>query len=411
VSDEKISPHDAGELAACFAAHARDLFGYACVFVQGDRALADNLVQAAFEAAGRAWPGLRSTAEDQRRGWLRQTLATIAVSGLGGEAAFGGPQGGDGAESQFGGGYDLAAGLERYTGWLREQTEAPVLPDAVLPDAVLPDAVLPDAAAGSSQVSEWSADHAVSELYGLHYRGLVRLAAMLVRDTPTAEEVVQDSFVAMHAGWQRLRDSEKALAYLRQAVVNRSRSVLRHRTVVEKNAQAALPDMPSAEHGAFVLLERSAVIAALRDLPQRQREAIVLRYYADLSEADIAATMGISQGAVKSHTSRAIAALRAALEQELWREPGRARGHKGPVASLRRVRSPRFTPPRTRSSRRQSLNSQPVLNRDDGFRGYPRDRGQGRAPLVSGQSLPEQSVHASTEVSVHGRHKRRCHRR
>jgi len=162
----------------------------------------------------------------------------------------------------------------------------------------------------------WSADRAVTELYSLHYRALVRLAALLVRDTPTAEEVVQDSFVAMHGGWQRLRDAEKALAYLRQAVVNRSRSVLRHRTVVDKNLQKPPPDMPSAEHGALVLLERSAVVAALRGLPDRQREAIVLRYYADLSEAEIAAAMGISRGAVKSHTSRGMTALRTALEQE-----------------------------------------------------------------------------------------------
>ena len=143
----------------------------------------------------------------------------------------------------------------------------------------------------------------------------MRLAALLVRDTPTAEEVVQDSFVAMHGGWQRLRDTEKALAYLRQAVVNRSRSVLRHRTVVDKNMQKAPPDMPSAEHGALVLLERSAVVAALRALPDRQREALVLRYYAELSEAEIATAMGISRGAVKSHTARGMTALRTALEQ------------------------------------------------------------------------------------------------
>ena len=150
----------------------------------------------------------------------------------------------------------------------------------------------------------------------MHYSALVRLAAMLVRDTPTAEEVVQDAFIAMHDGWERLRDAEKALAYMRQAVVNRSRSVLRHRMVVEKNQQKPSPDMPSAEHGALALLERSAVIAALRNLPERQREVIVLRYYADLSEAEIASTMKISRGAVKSHTSRGMAALRAALEQD-----------------------------------------------------------------------------------------------
>ena len=90
----------------------------------------------------------------------------------------------------------------------------------------------------------------------------------------------------------------------------------RHRTVVDNNMQKAPPDMPSAEHGALVLLERSAVVAALRELPARQREAIVLRYYADLSEAEIAAAMGISRGAVKSHTARGMTALRAALERE-----------------------------------------------------------------------------------------------
>jgi RNA polymerase sigma-70 factor (sigma-E family) len=177
-------------------------------------------------------------------------------------------------------------------------------------------AVVPDAFLASSAHVGWNADRAVTELYSSHYRALVRLAALLVRDTPTAEEVVQDSFVAMHGGWQRLRDAEKALAYLRQAVVNRSRSVLRHRTVVDKNLQKAPPDMPSAEHGALVLLERSAVVAALRELPDRQREAIVLRYYADLSEAEIATAMKISRGAVKSHTARGMTALRAALEQE-----------------------------------------------------------------------------------------------
>ena len=260
-------------------------------------------------------------------------------------------------EPRFGGQYDVASGLDRYKTWLRDHGEAsgrndltgasssqrPAAPGAadtgaadtgaadtgeqledciefpgtVASNAVKPDDILADAA----ERTEWSADLAVMELYAQHYRALVRLAAMLVRDTSTAEEVVQDSFVAMHGGWHRLKDTEKALAYLRQAVVNKSRSVLRHRAVVERNVQNAPPDMPSAEHGAFLRLEQAAVIAALRDLPGRQREAIVLRYYAELSEAEIAATMGISRGAVKSHTSRGMAALRAMLamlEQELW---------------------------------------------------------------------------------------------
>jgi RNA polymerase sigma-70 factor (sigma-E family) len=163
---------------------------------------------------------------------------------------------------------------------------------------------------------EWDADRAVTAIYTDHYRSLVRLAAFLVRDTSTAEEVVQDSFVAMHGAWRRLRDTDKALSYLRQSVVNRSRSVLRHRMVVDKNTPKPPPDMPSAEHGAIIQLERSAVVSALRSLPERQREALVLRYYGDLSEAQIASVMGISRGAVKSHTARAMSALRAVLERD-----------------------------------------------------------------------------------------------
>jgi RNA polymerase sigma-70 factor (sigma-E family) len=165
--------------------------------------------------------------------------------------------------------------------------------------------------------ADWDADRAVTVLYAAHYRSLVRLSALLLRDVATAEEVVQDSFVAMHDGWRRLRDNDKALSYLRQSVVNRSRSVLRHRVVVDKNAPKPAPDMPSAEQGAMTLFERSAVVTALRTLPARQREALVLRFYGDLSEAQIAATMGISKGAVKSHTARAMTALRSVLERDI----------------------------------------------------------------------------------------------
>ena len=211
-------------------------------------------------------------------------------------------------EPQFAAGYDLEAGLDRYRAWLGEHTVAAA--SGLAAEVTMP------LRAVATEPGAWSADLAVIELYTVQYKALVRLAAMLVRDTSTAEEVVQDAFIAMHDGWHRLKDAEKALAYLRQAVVNRSRSVLRHRMVVEKNAPKPAPDMPSAEHGAMALLERSAVIAALRDLPERQREAIVLRYYADLSEADIAAAMRISRGAVKSHTARAMASLKAALERD-----------------------------------------------------------------------------------------------
>jgi RNA polymerase sigma-70 factor (sigma-E family) len=157
---------------------------------------------------------------------------------------------------------------------------------------------------------------AVTELYRTHYRSLVRVAALLVGDVAAAEEVVQDAFAAVYAGWLRLRDSDRALPYLRRSVVNRSYSVLRRRAVADRNAPKPAPDMPSAEHGALARLENSAVVSALGALPARQRQAIVLRYYAGLSEAQTAAAMRISQGAVKSHTARAMAALRQALEHE-----------------------------------------------------------------------------------------------
>jgi RNA polymerase sigma-70 factor (sigma-E family) len=184
--------------------------------------------------------------------------------------------------------WDADAGLARFRSWLQNH-----------------------AAAGPAL----DADEAVVQLYSLHYRSLVHLATLLVRDTATAEEVVQDSFVAMHGGWRRLRDTDKALAYLRQSVVNRSRSVLRHRSVVDRKLQQALPETPGTRYEVPALLEGSAVISALRGLPERQREAILLRYYAGLPESEVAAAMGISLGAVQSHTARGLSALHAALEE------------------------------------------------------------------------------------------------
>jgi RNA polymerase sigma-70 factor (sigma-E family) len=161
---------------------------------------------------------------------------------------------------------------------------------------------------------ESDADQAVTQLYSNHYRSLVRLAGLLVRDEQTAQEVVQDCFIALHHGWHRLRDEDKALSYLKQAVVNRSRSVLRHRHVTDRNTPKSARQGPDSEQDPIMQLERTAVIAALRALPDRQRQTLVLRYYADLSEAQIADMMGISKGAVRSHTARGMSSLRAILE-------------------------------------------------------------------------------------------------
>jgi RNA polymerase sigma-70 factor (sigma-E family) len=173
------------------------------------------------------------------------------------------------------------------------------------------------AARASDEAVLWDADDAVTALYSAHYRSLVRLAALMLRDSAVAEEVVQDAFVGMHGKWRRLRDTDKALAYLRQSVVNGARSALRRRVVADKHlAGQWMPGtVASAEHGAMSTFERDEILTALRGLPERQRETLVLRYYGDLSEADIADAMGISRGAVKSHASRGMAALRTTLER------------------------------------------------------------------------------------------------
>jgi RNA polymerase sigma-70 factor (sigma-E family) len=160
----------------------------------------------------------------------------------------------------------------------------------------------------------WDADQALTAIYSGHYPCLVRLAWLLVQDVTTAEDVVQDSFVAMHTAWRRLRDSDRALAYLRQSVVNRSRSVRRHRALVGRNASQPGSGMPSAEPGALPSLEHAAVVWALRSLPDLQREALALTYYGNLSEAQVASAMGVSQGTVKRHVASAITALRVVVE-------------------------------------------------------------------------------------------------
>ncbi len=162
--------------------------------------------------------------------------------------------------------------------------------------------------------TSWDADEALTELYAAHYASLVRLAALLLHDRDGAEEVVQDSFVAIHGTWRRLRDPDAGLAYLRRAVLNRSRSALRRRRTVEKYAPAPTTEGASAEYRALSRLEHDDLLAALRRLPHRQREVLVLRYYLDLAETDIASALGITRGSVKTHASRGMAALRTALE-------------------------------------------------------------------------------------------------
>jgi RNA polymerase sigma-70 factor (sigma-E family) len=152
----------------------------------------------------------------------------------------------------------------------------------------------------------------LAALFRRHHLELVRLALLLVGDQPTAEDVVQDVFARLQARDRRLAGRDDGgLAYARTAVVNACRSVLRHRSTVYR-ASAALPPpgvQDSAEGQALLAEDRRQVLAALSKLPPRRREVLVLRYYLGLSEAEIAATLGISAGAVKSSAARGLAAL------------------------------------------------------------------------------------------------------
>ncbi len=164
-----------------------------------------------------------------------------------------------------------------------------------------------------SLVEPTAADQLV-DLYREHYRPLVRVAALLLDNTASAEDVVQDAFVQLHQKWDRVTDPDKRVAYLRSMVMNGARSRLRRRSVRRRHDVAAHTTAESAEVGALRFEGRREVLAALRALPDRQRECLVLRYYSELPEAEIAAALGISAGSVKTHTRRGIAALERTLE-------------------------------------------------------------------------------------------------
>ena len=157
---------------------------------------------------------------------------------------------------------------------------------------------------------------AVEALFRAEQGALVRLAMLLLDDRGAAEEVVQDAFVRLQVGWRRVREPDRAAAWLRSAVLNGARSQLRRRAVRNRHREVDARDAPAAEVGALAGEEHRRVIGALRQLPARQREALVLRYYGDLSEAEIAAAMGVSTGSVKTHVHRGMATLASLLGED-----------------------------------------------------------------------------------------------
>ncbi|HSR85532.1 MAG TPA: sigma-70 family RNA polymerase sigma factor [Streptosporangiaceae bacterium] len=169
----------------------------------------------------------------------------------------------------------------------------------------------------SADAHHGAPDGPVDELYRIHALGLVRLALLIVGDRTAAEDVVHDAFLGLYRGWHRLHDPAKAPGYLRVAVVNGCRSVIRSRSRARLLGVQHDPPVWSAEAAAMADEDRRAVLAGVARLPRRQREVLALRYYLDLPEHEIAASLRVSRGTVSSTASRALAALARDLREEL----------------------------------------------------------------------------------------------
>jgi RNA polymerase sigma-70 factor (sigma-E family) len=156
----------------------------------------------------------------------------------------------------------------------------------------------------------------VTALYQAHAVGLVKLAVLMVGDRLTAEDVVQDAFLGLYRRWSALQDQEKALSYVRSSVLNGCRMVHRGKYRARRAFREDPGYAESAEATAMLGESHREVLDALRRIPARQREAVVLRYYLDMTEDQAAQAMGVSRGTVKSATSRGIASLARMLKEE-----------------------------------------------------------------------------------------------
>ena len=154
----------------------------------------------------------------------------------------------------------------------------------------------------------------VTALYQAHALSLARLALLMLGDRDAAQDVVQDAFLGLYRRWDKLASADAAPAYLRASVLNGCRTLLKRRS--RPALHAAEASLDSAEETLMHSEEQRAILAAIRRLPARQREALVLRYYLDMSEDQAARVMGVSRGTVKAATSRAVAAIGRMLKEE-----------------------------------------------------------------------------------------------
>lgn len=160
-----------------------------------------------------------------------------------------------------------------------------------------------------------NADEPLARVFRTQGPVLVGLARLLLDDPGQAEEVVQEAFVRTYASWRRVRNQDDPLSYVRRAVVNLARGDLRRRRVERRERFERVVNAPSAESTVVEQARDLEVAAAVQALPRRQRECVVLRFYSDCAVAEIAETLGISDGSVKQHLHRAMAALGETLHE------------------------------------------------------------------------------------------------
>lgn len=202
--------------------------------------------------------------------------------------------------------------VDRTLGRLRAIDSRPAPEDtgprpSPFPTEAVPDGPAPDGPDGPPLT--------LADLYRDHRLRLMRLAMLLVDIPATAEDVVQEAFTGLHRHWSGLRDETAAVAYLRAAVVNGSRSVLRRRRTAREYVPPHSANARSAESLAMLSAEHQQVVDALSLLPPRQREVLVLRYYGGLTESEISEAAGMSRGTVKSTASRALDAIARIMEE------------------------------------------------------------------------------------------------
>jgi RNA polymerase sigma-70 factor (sigma-E family) len=176
----------------------------------------------------------------------------------------------------------------------------------------------PDASRRHREPPEDDAAAAVTALYDAHAVSMIRIAVLMLSDRAAAEDVVQDAFFGLYRRWGRLSDQANAVTYVRSAVLNGCRDALKRRARRERRDRAAAQswqDVSSAEALALIGEDHRRILVAVRRLPGRQREALICRYYLDMSEEETARAMGISRGTVKSATSRAVAAIGRMLKE------------------------------------------------------------------------------------------------